>query len=89
MAFPSVLGLKKNKPHPIRDMLPIPMFRDKYFGISGVSCHGCDINNKEDIDASRRYNINAKREMQYKSLKVNLFVLSTRSERISETIGMK
>lgn len=89
MAFPSILRLKKYNPHPIRDMLPIPTFRDKHFGISVVSCHGHDINNKEDIAASRRYNINAKREMQYKSFKLNLFVLPTQSERISEMIGMK
>lgn len=45
--------------------------------------------NKQEYAASRRYNISAKCEIQYKSLKGNLFVLSTQSERITENIGMK
>lgn len=44
-------------------MLPITMSTASQFGISGVSSHGHDINNKQDIAESRRYNINVKSEM--------------------------
>lgn len=59
----SVLRLKKYKLHPIKSMLPTTMSTASHFGISGVSCHGSDIDNKQDIAASRRYKINAESEM--------------------------
>jgi len=59
----SVLRLKKYKPRPVRAMLPTIKSTSSNYGITGVSYHRHDIDDKQNIATSRRYNINYKSEM--------------------------